>query len=86
MDDSESLLEFPCTFPIKAMGQPPDFEALVVAIVERHAPHDVLGVSVRESRAGRYLAVTVRIRAHSRAQLDAIYQDLSDHERVVMAL
>jgi putative lipoic acid-binding regulatory protein len=41
---------------------------------------------VRDSRGGNYLSVTVTIRAESRAQLDAIYRDLTGDERVLMAL
>jgi hypothetical protein len=64
-----------------------DFDALVTQIVRRHV-HD-LGegaVSSRESRGGRYLAVTVTIEAKSRDQLDAIYRDQTSESRVVMVL
>jgi len=85
---SESLMKFPCQFPIKAMGYwAEDFDALVMQIVKRHV-HD-LGegaVRSRESRGGRYMAVTVTIEAQSRAQLDAIYHDLTHEGRVVMVL
>ena len=40
----------------------------------------------RASRGGRYLAVTVTVRAQSRDQLDDIYRALSAHERVLFAL
>ena len=86
---SESpALEFPCEFPIKAMGlNRGDFRALVTEIVHRHvAAGDRAAVHERDSRGGKYLAVTVTITARSRAQLDAIYQDLTDEERVVVAL
>ena len=56
-------------------------------IVRRHAPDIGEGaVSTRESRNGNYLAVTVRVMAESREQMDRIYQDLVDHEHVTMAL
>lgn len=88
MNSEDTLLEFPCSFPVKAMGKAdPDFELLVVEIVRRQlpeqAPHTV---KTRPSKGGKWLAVTVTIEAASKAQLDAIYQDLTDHERVVMAL
>ncbi len=83
-----TLLQFPCSYPIKATGRADgDFAALVVAIVRRHAPEfDAAAVSQRESSGGKWLAVTVTIQAESRAQLDAIYQDLTDDERVIWAL
>ncbi len=88
MSETESLLEFPCQFAIKAMGKSrDDFDAIVVEIVRRHVDDIREGaVSVRPSRAGNYISVTVMIEAHSRAQLDAIYQGLTDHPDVLMAL
>ena len=38
------------------------------------------------SRQGNYIAVTVVVRATSRDQLDAIYQDLVGHDDVIMAI
>ena len=63
------------------------FDALVVSLVREHAPDLHEGaVSVRESRGGKYLSVTVNIRATSKQQLDQIYLSLSGHERVLMVL
>jgi len=84
----ETLLEFPCQFAIKAMGKTNiEFDLLVIDIVRRHAPdlHEQ-SVTTRSSKDANYLAVTVMIQATSKAQLDAIYQDLSDHPLVLMAL
>lgn len=88
MEGDESLLEFPCDFPIKAMGAAGiGLDATVAAIVRRHVDDlPETAVQVRESRAGKYVSVTVTIRATSREQLDAIYRDLSACEQVVMAL
>ena len=88
MSEAESLLEFPCQFAIKAMGKSsPDFDAIVVEIVRRHAGDIHEGaVSTRPSKAGTYTSVTVMIEATSRAQLDAIYQGLTDHPDILMAL
>lgn len=84
----DSALEFPCFFPIKAMGLADDgFSALVVEIVRRHAPEvDESTVSAKLSRGGRYISVTVSITAESRSQLDAIYRDLTGHERILTVL
>ena len=84
----DTLLEFPCDFPIKAFGYDTgDFGALVVELIQGHAPevtHD--DMHTRSSRGGRYLAVTITVRAVSREQLDGIYHSLSAHERVLVAL
>lgn len=85
---AESLLDFPCDFPIKVMGRKaPGFAQSVTEIVLRHAPDfDPATVEMRPSRQGRYLSVTCVLRATSRAQLDALYQELCDHPAVVMVL
>ena len=56
-------------------------------IVVKHAPDfDPGTVEMRPSRKGRYLSVTCIVRATSREQLDALYQELCDHPAVVMVL
>lgn len=88
MTEQDTLFEFPCDFPVKAFGHDTgDFDAVVVELIRPHAP-DVSRdrVQTRSSRAGRYLAVTVTVRAVSRAQLDSIYEALSADERVLVAL
>jgi uncharacterized protein len=85
---SDSLLEFPCDFPLKVMGRnEAGFREVVVALVETHTGA-LAGdrVSQRESRDGNFLALTLRVRAESQAQLDAIYEALSAHDRVLMVL
>jgi uncharacterized protein len=88
MSEEETLFEFPCDFSIKAMGlHTPDFDAVVVEIVRKHAPDLREGaVQTRPSKGGKYLAVTVTITATSKKQLDSIYQDLTDHELVLMSI
>ncbi|MDO9141834.1 MAG: DUF493 domain-containing protein [Methylobacter sp.] len=84
----ETLLEFPCQFPVKAMGRAElELDLLVVDIIRRHVADINEGaVTSRPSKDGNYLAVTVIVEASSKQQLDAIYQDLSDHPHVLMAL
>lgn len=87
-DEEESPLKFPCEFPVKAMGKADcELDTIVVEIVRRHTPDLAEGaVYTRDSTAGNYVSVTVRVNATSRAQLDAIYQDLVDCEAVIMAI
>ena len=80
--------EFPCAYQIKAMGHDDgDFRELVIEIIERHvakiAPQQI---SCRPSRNGKYLSVSVSIEARSREHLDAIYDDLTAHQKVLMRL
>jgi putative lipoic acid-binding regulatory protein len=83
----ETLFEFPCTFPIKAMGRSIiGMEQTIVEIVRVHtAEVDVVSVRTRLSAGGKYIGVTVTITARSKAQLDAIYMDLTSHPDVLMS-
>jgi putative lipoic acid-binding regulatory protein len=84
----ETIFDFPCEFPIKAIGKDEDeFRQLVVDIVRKHAPELTEdAITTRPGSKGTYLAVTTTIEAVSRAQLDAIYHELSAHPAVIMAL
>ena len=87
-DQQETLLEFPCKFPVKAMGRNEDgFEVLVTKIILNHAEMFAgETVTTNLSSSGKYLSVTVTIEAVSKAQLDLIYQDLTDCGQVLVAL
>ena len=88
MSENAELFQFPTDFPIKVMGRDSEsFRTLTLAIVERHAGHLAPDrISERASSQGRFLALTYTIRAESRAQLDRIYQDLTDSGVVLVAL
>ncbi len=88
MTEPPSLLEFPCDFPIKIMGRRVDgYAQAVLAIVQRHAPDfDGATVEMRASKQGGYLSLTCTVRATSRAQLDALYRELSAHPLVKVVL
>jgi len=85
---TESLLTFPCMFPMKVMGRREDgFAQAISEIVLRHAAdfHPET-IEMRSSRNARYLSLTVTINARSRQQLDALYSELSKHPMVMMVL
>ena len=86
--EQETLLEFPCKFPVKAMGHSEDgFEALVINLILSHAEiYAGEKVTTNPSSSGNFISVTVTIEALSKAQLDSIYQDLTDCEQVLVAL
>ncbi len=81
-------MTFPCRLRVRAMGlDQDDFDALVVEIVRRHCPNLGEGaVSVRPSRTGKYVSVAVEAEFHSREQLEALYDELTANERVLMRL
>ena len=83
-----SLLEFPCEFPIKVVGRREDgFAQAVSEVVGRHVEDfQPSTLEMRASRNARFLSVTVTFTARSRAQLDALYRELSAHPLVMMVL
>lgn len=84
----DTLLEFPCDFPLKIMGKAHDeFAQAVLAIVTRHAPgFDGGTMEMRASSGGNYLSLTCTVVATSKPQLDALYTDLTSHPLVKVVL
>lgn len=86
--DRETLLEFPCEFPIKVMGRSGiNLRDRVIEIVGRHAAFsNTRAVTSRTSRKGNYVSVTAVVPATSQRQLDDIYRELSACESVLITL
>ncbi len=84
----QSLIEYPCAFPIKVMGaQVEGFEAAMVAVARHFDPAlDVARIERRSSSGGKYLGLTLTITATSREQLDELYRTLSTHPMVRVVL
>ena len=81
-------IEFPCDYPVKVMGaNDDDFVGVVVEIGRRHAPElQDEQVSVRPSSGGKWVAVTMTIRATGEPQLRALFEDLKATGRIQMVL
>ena len=87
MQNKESVMKFPCSFPLKVMGlNEPAFPDAVLSVFEKHMDRDRLSYATRTSRGNKYLSITVTFTASSRKQLDAIYEELNSHPLVVMTL
>ena len=86
--DRDSLIEYPCDFPIKVIGlHQPDFLITMVAVVQKFDPDfDATKVELRPSKGEKYLGITLNFRASSRAQLDGLYIALTSHPMVKIAL
>jgi uncharacterized protein len=84
----ESLIEYPCYFPVKILGLTrAGFAQAIIEVVLRHAPDfDAGAAEMRTSKHGKYLSITCVIRATSREQLDGLYRELCDHPMVAMVL
>lgn len=88
MNEARKLLEFPCDFPLKIMGQQhPEFTATVLSVVREHAPDtQEHQLQTRNSTKGNYLSVTLTVNATSQEQLDNIYRALTSHPMVKVVL
>ena len=88
LEEGETLLKFPCEFPVKAMGLACDeLEVAVIDIINRHVDNLAENaLSMKPSKNGKYTAITITITAHSKQQLDAIYMELTACEHVSIAL
>lgn len=84
----ETLFEFPCEFPIKAMGKTgPELEIAVLEIINRHVDDLTEGaVRFQQSKGGNYTSITITITARSKSQLDNIYMELTACEHVLYAI
>ncbi len=84
----DSLIEYPCDFPIKVMGLKVDgFVHALTAVAEQFDPaFDASRIELRPSSSGKYLGVTLNIHATSREQLDNLYRALTAHPMVKVVL
>jgi putative lipoic acid-binding regulatory protein len=84
----DSLIEYPSRFPIKVMGANVDgFVHAVTTVAKQFDPtFDAATVELRDSKAGKYLGITITVTATSREQLDELYRTLSSHPMVKVVL
>ena len=87
-EPQESLIEYPCDFPLKVFGVAQQgFAQAVAEAVQQHAPDfDAATIEMRASSSAKYLSLTCTVRVTSREQLDDLYRTLSAHPMVKMVL
>ncbi len=85
---NQSLLEFPCDFPIKVMGKSHPFfvDTILTLLKEFDAEFDKTRIEIRSSQGGNYLGLTCTVRAQNREHLDNIYRALTSHPMVSVVL
>lgn len=84
----ESVIEFPCDFTIKVMGRTDsNFEKIALAIVKQHFP-DFRETQLQKklSKDKHFLSLSITVHAESKAQLDALYQELTTVKEILMVL
>jgi putative lipoic acid-binding regulatory protein len=87
-ETKESLLEFPCPFPLKIMGARHDeFAQTILGVVQLHDPDfDGATMEMRASSGGKYISLTCTVTATSQEQLDNLYRALTSHPMVKVVL
>ncbi len=82
------LIDFPCDFPIKVMGEMQDsFANTIIGVIQTIVPtFNAAQVDMRASSGGKYISLTCTIHVASQVQLDDIYRLLSAHPLVKFAL
>jgi uncharacterized protein len=87
-EETTTLIKFPCDFSIKIMGKSNlQFEERALNIVLQHYPDaDLKKIKKRHSKDKNFLAITVTVHAENQAQLDALYQSLTNADEVLFAL
>ena len=85
---AESLIQYPCDFPIKVMGKATtEFLPAVIHVAKQFDPDfQETSIEERPSRDGNYLGLTITVHVTSREQLDEIYRTLSTHPLVSVVL
>lgn len=84
----QSLITYPCHFPIKVMGGNAEGFLLAMAHVARafDPDFDAFTIEQRPSKAGNYLGLTLSVHVTSREQLDELYRTLTTHPMVKIVL
>lgn len=87
-ETQESLLKFPCKFPIKVMGFATESFAQAIggAVREIVPDFEPSTIKVDYSKTRKYMSLTVTIQAHSKEQLDSVYMMLTSHPMVKIVL
>ena len=85
---NDTLIEYPCDFPIKVMGEQVDgfVDAMLMIVLNFDPDWDDSRMTRRSSSGGKYLGLTLTVRATSREQLDELYRTLSTHPMVKVVL
>ena len=86
--EQKPLIDFPCRFPIKVMGeQHPDFNSEILKTVREHAPDTAdEHIQTRPSSKGNYVSATVSVQAENQEHLDNICRSLTAHPMVKVVL
>lgn len=82
------LIDFPCEFPIKVMGEMQDsFSETIIGLIQTIVPtFSAKNIEMRASSGGKYISLTCTVHVVSQVQLDDIYRVISAHPLVKFSL
>tara|TARA_B100000795_G_scaffold44296_1_gene29058 strand:- start:274 stop:546 length:273 start_codon:yes stop_codon:yes gene_type:complete len=77
--EKESLLEFPCDFDIKVMGESDEnFSKSIIKIIKKYDVNfNASKIEMKGSSNGKYISLTCNVYVTSQKQLNKMYVDLS---------
>ncbi len=86
--EKPSLIDFPCDFPIKVMGETQEnFAQTIIELIQTKQPtFNASNVEMRASSGGKYISLTCNVHVHSQLELDNIYRVISAHPLVKFTL
>ena len=90
--DGFDLIEYPCQYSFKAMCRIDNSNAVSPSelmrslVLQNVAEELLLSVQSKQSKGGKYEAVTLSVQLQNRQQLENIYQSISSSPLVVMTL
>ena len=78
-EEKKSLIEFPCDFEIKVMGESnKNFSNDIISIIKKFDLNfDSSKIEMKGSSKGKYLSLSCNVYVTSQSQLDRIYTALS---------
>jgi putative lipoic acid-binding regulatory protein len=88
MITNQTLIEFPCDFPLKIIGSNAiDFISNIMTIVRKHFVDTPDNNFIhKESARGNYISLTVTVYTYNQSSLDSLYHELIQYPGIKMVL
>ena len=87
-ENKETLMTFPCDMTIKIMGNNgAEFEVAILTIVRKHYPNiKENAITTKLSSGDKYLSLSIKLHVTSKAEIDALYTEISACEHALFVL
>lgn len=88
MIKKNTLMEFPCVFPIKIIGIYSDtfLNEIKLIVIKHFQAFTDDDLTIKTSGHNKYLAITVNVLATNQVMLDEFYQEVTKHPNISMVL